>query len=285
MKKIDFEINKRNVRVNTWGDLNSTPIIFLHGLGGTGLSCIEIANHLENDFFIVSPDLPGHGHTESFDSAKEYEMPNLLIWLEKVISKFVVGKYRIIAHSWGADIALHHYKKTSKSVSSLILLDGGYHDKDAKNKQFKTNVQDEIDYCINDFDNYIFDSYDEAVNTELSNYSRPSLSLTIATKDLIVSRENKYYWHCKGSTARGVILSLYKHPTKGTYQSIDNNVFLLHCDYSNSGEWNDLRRTLINYMKKESNIKTSMISDSGHMIHWDKPKEVINNILKIYENI
>lgn len=50
-------------RVYTCGNPLAQPLILLHGFMQKGKSWSEVANHLKDNFFLVMPDLPGHGAT------------------------------------------------------------------------------------------------------------------------------------------------------------------------------------------------------------------------------
>lgn len=295
MKTINLRIKNKNVRVNTWGKAKNEKIVFLHGLGGSSLSFIELAEELKQDYYIVAPDLPGHGLTESFDTKEEYEIPNIIVWLNSVINQLVNEKCNIIAHSWGADIALHYLSKYRNRINKVVLLDGGYHDKLTCNRFFTeynkqsgmnkeiSSMQEEINYYLDDFDNYIFDTLEDAVETELSNYDRRTQLLEVAAKDLIKYEGGKYRWHSSGQTAKYAIMSMYKNPTRNVFSKISDNVLLLYCSINTSDAWIDLRKKLLLNIKSKSNIKTIMIEKSGHMIHWDNPDDVIKNVLNFIE--
>ncbi|XMB85243.1 alpha/beta hydrolase [Mycoplasmatota bacterium WC44] len=290
MKTINLKINNKNIRVTTWGKPSNEPIVFFHGLGGTSLSCIEIAEKLDRNYYIVSLDLPGHGKTEQFDTEEEFEIQNIIPWINRIVSQLVNGKHHIIAHSWGADLALHYMNQFPDDINKIVLLDGGYHDKETSNKYFTeynennldnqiSSMEEEIEYYLNDFDNYIFESLDEAVDTELRNYDRKSKLLEIATNDLIKCEDGKFKWHATGQTAKFAVMSMYKNPTRNVYHMINDNVLLLHCSLSVKGYMTDYRKLLIDKIKNNSSIKTVMIENSGHMVHWDNPQEVTKEIL------
>lgn len=292
MNTINLTISNKNIRVHTWGNSTNETIIFLHGLGSSSLSCIEIAEKLKEDYYIISIDLPGHGKTETFDSLEGFEIPNLVKWIHQVVGQLVDKDYNIIAHSWGAMIALHYYSKYSKNIDKVILLDGGYHDKELTYDYFKeynkssnnekqiSSMEEEIEYYIDDFDNYIFDSLYDAVETEVRNHDRRSQLLDIATNDLIKYENGRYRWHVAGQTAKYAIESMNKDRTRNIYHLIGKNVLLLHSDIFLKDVRTDLRKILIEDLKSKSEINTINVEGTGHMVHWDNPDVVIKHILE-----
>ena len=159
-------INKEDIkaRIHEWGDKENPTIICFHGLGGTSLSFIELGFLLRNEYHVISIDLPGHGKTPAFEKEENYYMPNIVIWFDKVISTITEKNFYLLGHSYGADIALHYLCTYPSKVIKTMLLDGGYY---LKNEWYTyqtltsgniTSLQSEIDYYIQDFDNYCFDT-------------------------------------------------------------------------------------------------------------------------------
>lgn len=167
------EINKLKVRIIKYGEISKPIIIGLHGLGGSAYTFHEISEKLTK-YCLICIDLPGHGKSEDLPTLFE---PNYLVkWLDEIIMYLKINSFYILAHSWGATVAMHYAATHSSKVKKMMLLDGGYHNLEFSYKYFTelykqeklsyqpfTCFEDEVAYYIQDFDDYSFDSFDKAV--------------------------------------------------------------------------------------------------------------------------
>lgn len=283
MKEIYLDENGIKARISHWGDIGNPIIICLHGLGSTSLSFIELGHLLKNEYHVISIDLPGHGKTPEFNKEEDYKMPNMVRWINKVISKVTEDDFYLLGHSYGADIALHYLYTYPSKVIKTMLLDGGYY---LKNEWYAyqtsisgdiTSLQSEIDYYIKDFDEYCFNTVEEHIEVEKSNYIRWSNLLEEASKDLVKLVKGKYKWHANGFTAAGAIKSMYHYPPNSIYDKLPKSIYLLQSTLPYS--MNEYRDNLAELFKNSTDCKLKKIEGAGHFIHWDKPNEVVREVI------
>ncbi len=289
MKQSFIDVQNTKVCINEWGDEDNPIIICLHGLGSTSLSFIEVAEMLKDRFHIFSIDLPGHGKTPAFLKESDYEMPNIVKWLSYVIKNITEDNFYFIAHSWGADIALHYSVHNPKNVNKLILFDGGYYDKETIYEYFTHQVdeelkskvynslENELNFYEKDFDEYIFPNWKNYIELERKNYSRWSKLMEEASTDLMVEEKGKLRFRARGNTARAAIKAMYKHPTKEIFSKLVKPVLLLKCTTPES--WKQIRNNLSKQFEEKTNATIREIKETTHIIHWDKPNEVVKEIL------
>lgn len=278
-------INKDGILARTyqWGNEENPTIICFHGLGSTSLSFIELGYLLKNEYHIVSIDLPGHGKTPAFNKQEDYEMPNMVKWLDKVISNLTNHSFYLLAHSYGADLALHYLSVYPSKVIKTLLLDGGYYIKSelyayrASKLENINTLQNEIDYYISDFDEYCFDTLEEHIKVEKSNYERWSDLLEAAAIDLIRVEEGKYKYHANGFTAAGAIKSMYYYPPSSIFDKLPKTIYLLQSTLPES--MIEIREILAEKFRKNTGAMVKRIEKSGHLLHWDKPDEVAQEVL------
>ena len=282
MKVTYLDLDGTKVRVNQWGDEEKPKIICFHGLGSTSLSFIELGNLLKNEYCVVSIDLPGHGKTSPFKYEVDYEMPNMVRWIDKVISKITEDSFYLLGHSYGANIAIHYLYTYPSKVIKTMLLDGGYY---LKNEWYAyqtsisgniTSLQSEIDCFIKELDEYSFTTVEEHIEVEKSNYSRWSGLLEEASKDLVKFENGKYRWHANGSSATEAIKSMYYYPPNSIYDKLPTSICLLQSTMPSS--MNEYRDTFARKFEYCTSCKLKKIEGAGHMIHWDKPNEVAREI-------
>ena len=187
-----------------------------------------------------------------------------------------------MAHSWGADIALHYLSTYRSKVIKTMLLDGGYYIKTeiyayrgSKSEKIDT-LQSEIDYYISDFDGYCFDTLQEHIEVEKSNYIRWSCLLKEASMDLIRVEDGKYKYHANSFTATSAIKSMYLYPPNSIYDKLPNSIYLLQSTLPQS--MSEIRETLVKRFENSTGSKIKRIDGASHMLHWDKPNEVVEEI-------
>ncbi|KAB2441438.1 alpha/beta fold hydrolase [Bacillus luti] len=272
MKRYYINNEKINVHITEWGK-NDKPVIFcLHGLGSTSLSFIEIAEELKEEYRFISIDAPGHGKTPPFERTEDYEMQNLANWLNEIINEMRIAHFYFLSHSWGSFVALFYLLNNPEKVLGSILIDGGYQ---TKRLQEET-LQEEIAYYEKDFDEYVFNNWDEFFKSEKEAYTRWSPLLEVAVKDLGVEMDNKVWWHARGNTASNIIRGMHKDETIDIYEQLPTNIILLRATVPQV--WADYRDKTVNVFKEKTDSIVKVIPDTTHMLHWDKPEVVIAEI-------
>ena len=96
------------------------PVIFLHGLGGTGNSWIKLSQYMDSEFGLYFLDLLGHGRSE------KREMEYTVSVQEDVIEEFAREKhleeYSLMGNSYGGWIAMR-FSVDRQLPSHLVLED------------------------------------------------------------------------------------------------------------------------------------------------------------------
>ena len=122
-----FEIDSKKVFVSDAGqsiNKNKDSIVFLHGSGLSHIVWSLTEQYLSNqDYNVLSIDLPGHGNSEGKSLKSIEEISN---WLEKVFNELNISDLTIIGHSQGCLEALEYYSKYSKRVKRLVFVGGSY---------------------------------------------------------------------------------------------------------------------------------------------------------------
>ncbi|MBE7096616.1 alpha/beta fold hydrolase [Bacillus cereus] len=288
------EFGEYEASVCEWGDKSNPQIICFHGLGSTKLSFIEIAELLKDNYHIVSFDLPGHGKTPSFEKDEDYGASHLTKWVVALLEQVGKETFHIVAHSWGASVALHYAAECPEKVNKMVLLDGGYHHgkmnadyfaqlyKDAKEGGCPPrSLEEEITHYEKDFDEYIFDSKEAFIQSEKTAYSRWSPLIERAVYDLMREEDSKVKWHATGDTARGVIKFQYTVYKTLKSHKIKSDILLLYCDFPHN--YLEIRELQIAEFKKHINITTKLYIDTGHLMHWDRPEEIAEDVLNWFK--
>ena len=286
-------IDDYQVRCNIWGEENACVIVCLHGLGNSSLSFIEVAEKLKEEYKIISIDLPGHGKSEKFRTEQEYDMQKMATWLLKVMKKLDIDKFHLLAHSYGADIALHFIKEYKSHVKKTILVDGGYTTKEdfykivdelAKEPDWKwpniNDVKKEIEYTSKYYNSFEFPSWESFFESEAKSNKNWNHYKKVASSDYVIEENGKIKLIVDPNVAEFVIKSMANSPIKEVYKQIDSDILILVATLPE--EFNIINDKLLEDIMSYSKVMIKRIKDSTHMLHWDKPEVVIDEIRRHY---
>lgn len=270
-----YFINEGNnvVHISEWGKRDAPVIFCLHGLGSTSFSFIEIAEELKEDFRIIAVDAPGHGKTPPFERAEDYEMPSMVMWLDSILKLLEIKKFYFLSHSWGSCVSLYYIHRFPQKVNGAILIDGGYQTKRIKG----ISVEEEVSHYLLDFEDYV-ETWEQFLNEAVYGaVTRRSSLLNLAGKDLALEEDNKFYWHARGITGANIVKAMHKNETLDIYEELKNsNIVLLRA--TKPEEQNEYRDLTSNLFEQKTGGTVKLIPNATHMLHWDRPDIVVEEI-------
>lgn len=131
---INEPIFNAKVFVQTYGNENKQPVVFIHGLGDEASSIWnDSINKLKDDYYILTFDLPGFG--KSTKDNKEYSPSNYVLLIDYITSKYINKPFLLIGHSMGAAISLKYAATYPSTIKRLFMMDvAGILHKDAYSK-------------------------------------------------------------------------------------------------------------------------------------------------------
>lgn len=94
----------------------------LHGYGSKKESYYYQINFLEKYFTVVAPDFPGFGASEELDEA--WSVGDYARWLEEFMSVQKLEHPHVIAHSFGARVALKLFSVSGGLADKLVITGG-----------------------------------------------------------------------------------------------------------------------------------------------------------------
>lgn len=105
------------------GDPGRAPaaVLMLHGATADRTSWLRLARHLDRQFTLVIPDLPGHGRSGA-DTTLDYSIGAQAARIKELLCRLTVGRVHIVANSMGGAIALHLAAAWPDLVRSLTLI-------------------------------------------------------------------------------------------------------------------------------------------------------------------
>lgn len=91
-------------QVNLWGDAGDPLFVWLHGWGDCGATFQFVIDELQEDWFVVAPDMRGFGASKT--DADAFWFPDYLADLDRLLDIYSPDTpIRLLGHSMGANIA------------------------------------------------------------------------------------------------------------------------------------------------------------------------------------
>ncbi|MFB4169706.1 alpha/beta fold hydrolase [Virgibacillus sp. JSM 102003] len=260
-----------------WGNRGNPTLVFLHGMGSTGLSFGELAQYL-GDYHVVSFDLARNGGDNSLSEEEAYMPSRMAEEVEKVIKNLDKSEIYLVGHSWGAHIALYFAKTYPDHVKGVILLDGGYIQKTKSD-----SLKDEF-VAIEAFDNSIrFPSWEAFIESEKSEMPRWSTEIEAASRAQVTEINGEIRLALPVSDAKAIVKGIYTEPTSDVLQQISCPVLLLRSTLPEDME--GFRQQQANhFLKNTPNAQVRPITNTTHNIYFDAPGEVARNIKEWIQN-
>jgi len=274
MKDINLTIEGLDVHYYELGNNTKPTIVCLHGLGNSGAVFSELAEYLEDVFHILSFDNPGHGGSAPFVNEDGYLFSNIAKWYNDVFKQVLKDPFYILGHSWGADIALHYAKMYPEKIKGVILLDGGYTFPDFQEDMTFSKVYDGWnDYMEN---SSVFDTWTDVIG-EYKQYTKRWNEKIEQMVQTLFNKKEKYELISSKFTVLSIIKAFFKESFTTTYPYIKSPLILIHATLPE--DLINARRTGINKLKQHiENVTIVSMEETDHMVHWDNPKKVANEI-------
>lgn len=242
------------------------PVIILHGLFGTLDNWQTIAKQLAKNYTVYIVDQRNHGRSPHDD---EFSYPIMAEDLQVFMESKWIYKAHIIGHSMGGKTAMEFALNYPDMVDKLVIVD-------IAPKAYEGGHQ------------IIFDALFSVDLTALTNRKEADEVLAqkiedygvrqFLLKNLSRTKEGAYQWKMN-------LPVIYKH-----YQAIlasisveatfDKETLFIKGEKSNYIQEVD-KETIERYFPKAS---IRMVEGSGHWVHAEKPKELLDLVLQYFEN-
>jgi pimeloyl-ACP methyl ester carboxylesterase len=109
------------LNVLTLGDPANPPLVFVHGIRDVAASLLVIAEPFADRWYIVMPELRGHGDS---GNSNYYAIWQFIYDLHRVIEGLELEQPVVVGHSLGGQIAAHHAAMFPEEVRALVIVEG-----------------------------------------------------------------------------------------------------------------------------------------------------------------
>lgn len=237
--------------VRTYGPLNQTPIVFLHGILGCKEDWDCIAQRLEDTFYSICIDLPGHGSS----SWQEDPVASLFQTLDSLDISSAIG----VGYSLGGRILLEMQKQRPDFFTTLFFLGAHPGLGSAKEKEERKTKEEK---WIKLLETEPIDSFLELW------YAQPLFASLKSNTELFGETLKKR----KRQDMRA-LLQMYKAFRLSNQEHFEHfpvrSIFFY-------GEYDSTYRDL--YVNKNWHVEIEKISQSGHAIPIENPIECAHRI-------
>ena len=112
-----------NLHYETWGDAEAPAVVLLHGFTSSHRMWAAQAGELADDYFVIAPDLRGHGRTTSPEGLDEYGIDRYADDLVALLDHLDVSVCALVGCSFGGMIALQFAVTHPSRLACLVVSD------------------------------------------------------------------------------------------------------------------------------------------------------------------
>ncbi|MFC6733423.1 alpha/beta fold hydrolase [Haladaptatus sp. GCM10025707] len=91
---------------SAWGDTDDPPVVCVHGLSRVGRDFDPLARHLEDDYWVLCPDMPGRGLSEWAEEDTTYGPESMTEMLVAFCEALDIDTMRWVGTSMGGILGI-----------------------------------------------------------------------------------------------------------------------------------------------------------------------------------
>lgn len=124
MNRGDHVVRGMRLAYHTWGAREAPVVLVLHGFMDHGRAYAPAVDLLERDFFVVAPDLRGHGESEWVGAGGYYHFYDYFSDVAALLEHLAIDRFSIVGHSMGGSVATGVAALNAPRVDRVMLLEG-----------------------------------------------------------------------------------------------------------------------------------------------------------------
>ena len=126
-----IQYKNKNIHYTVAG--KGKPVVLLHGIPVNSTVWIELTTSLQNNFFVIAPDLPGSGKSEMLDGNVSIE--DYADVIKEILDSENISECTIIGHSMGGYVTLAFAEKYPELLNGFGLFHSSAFADDEEKKQ------------------------------------------------------------------------------------------------------------------------------------------------------
>lgn len=272
MNTLNLTIPGFDIAYKTWGKPSNPPIIALHGWLDNANSFEFIAQCLQDDYYIIAPDLPGHGFSSHLATGCQYHFIDGIFTIIHIINALKLDKVHMLGHSMGACLASLTAGVAPERFLSLTLIEGlGPFSQPAQTTS--TQLSSYMRYLTKEElkKSKGYTSIEKAARARsVKGYVSLDIAHTLCERGLI-EREGLFYWRHDYRLLVASPLKMTEAQILSCLNAITTKTCLIIADKGFSFD----SELMQNRAKAVKNLNLELL-EGGHHIHMEKPAIVAN---------
>lgn len=274
MKTIQLQIPGLTIACKAWGEPSNPPIIALHGWLDNANSFDDIAKILQEKYYFVAVDLPGHGHSSHLPPGCIYHFTDGIFTVIEIINALKLEQAHLLGHSMGACLGSLVAGVAPERFLSLSMIEGlGPFSQPAETACAQLSKY--VNY-LNQKQGAKITGYKQFEHAARARSTKGYVSLDIAKKlcERGTQEENgSYFWRHDRRLLTPSPLKMTEDQVLSCLSQVKTKSYLIWATKGFSFD-SELMRTRMNAIKNLEMIQL----DGGHHIHMEKP-EVVSQLL------
>lgn len=281
MKEIKVTIPGFSIAAKTWGNPQNPAILALHGWLDNANSFAPLAPYLQDDFYFIAIDLPGHGHSSHLPAGCHYHFFDGVFTLMELLQALKLNKVHLLGHSMGACLASLFAGVAPEQLHSLYLIEalGPF------SAPADTACTQLINYA------QVFVQHQKKSSRGYSHFERAVLARAakgyvseniaqILCERGLIERDGHFHWlHDK----RLLVPSPLRMTEEQILSCLKNINTQTHLLLGSDGFTFD-EQLMKNRVKAVKNIKVTQL-EGGHHVHMEQPEIVGKLLVDFYSNL
>jgi 2-succinyl-6-hydroxy-2,4-cyclohexadiene-1-carboxylate synthase len=168
-----FHPTFKGIHFKTYGTKQKPALIFLHGFMGSGEDWEEIISYMHRDYYCITADLPGHGHSLDLKALGDvWSFNKLSQRLDALFSFLNLSAVNLVGYSMGGRIAIYYTNKYKSRVNRLVIESAspGLKLKNERENRLKNDRRLAETLRITNLVQFISDWYDQPVFAGLKHH-------------------------------------------------------------------------------------------------------------------
>ncbi len=283
--------------VLTLGDRRNPPLVIVHGIRDVAASLLVIAQPLAQKWFVVLPDLRGHGDS---DNSSHYSIWQFIYDLHRVIVAFDLAPAVIIGHSLGGQIASQHAALFPEQVRALVIVEGlgpplraRELDPDARLIQQRAQLLSTMQLPEHSRPLPSIDFAADRLQTNNPRLGRER-ALWLADHGTAIAADGNRYWKFDQRVGQ-IWLSADPELNRVRWRQIQCATLIVTADLAHE-YWNAQmtmpgwsgRFTDADFAERLACFRNAThvrIANAGHMVHFDAPQQLVDAIEKFLQRL
>lgn len=279
MNSQELRIQGLTIAYKTWGNPENPPIVALHGWLDNANSFDYLAPYLQEHYYFIAIDLPGHGHSSHLPLSSNYHFTDGIFTVVQIIDALGYDKVHLLGHSMGACLASLVGGVAPERFLSLCLIEGlgpfsapGETAAAQLSKYLSNLAQKEEKKAkgYNTFDNM-------ALARSLKGYVSLDIAKTLCERG-VREEDGLYYWRHDRRLIQSSPLRMTEAQVISCLEQIAVKTCLILADKGFSFD-SELTQGRMNAVKDLNIVHL----EGGHHIHMEQPENVANLLIALYK--